>query len=65
MELTLKEAATILGLTERAVRARITRGSLPGHKRGGRWVIRRADLDLDPDQRRRLRDVSDTIRATV
>lgn len=65
MELTLREAATILGVTPRAVRARIARGSLHGFKRGGRWVVPRSSLDGDPEQRRRLRAVSDDVRATV
>lgn len=65
MELTLREAATILDITPRAARARVRRGTLRGYKRGGRWLIPRAALDDDPGQRRRLRAVSDETRATV
>ena len=65
MELTVQEAATLLGVTRRAVRARIRRGTLRAFKRGNQWYLPRKALDLDPTQQRRLRDVSDEIRATV
>lgn len=44
MELTVTEAATLLGRSRRTVRAQLVRGELKGRKRGGQWRIRKADL---------------------
>jgi hypothetical protein len=38
------EAATILGLTNQAVRDRITAGTLPGRKIGRNWLVPTAAL---------------------
>lgn len=37
--ITTKEAADLFGVTERAVRKRITQGSLTARMLGGRWLI--------------------------
>lgn len=54
MDLTLREAATLLGRRPRTVRAQLARGELKGRKRDGKWLIRRADLPLTEAQRRSL-----------
>lgn len=54
MKLTVKEAATHLGRTERAVRAALSDGRIRGHKHGGRWVIHRRDLPLTEAERARV-----------
>ena len=46
MDLTVREAATLLGCSSRSVRARLARGSLLGQKRGGYWKIPRDRLPL-------------------
>ncbi|MBF6144236.1 helix-turn-helix domain-containing protein [Nocardia nova] len=38
------EAAELLGTTTSAVRQRLRRRTLPGHRIGGRWVIDRLEL---------------------
>ncbi len=43
--LTLAEAAEILRLNPRTVRAYVQRGEIEGRIIGGRWRFRRADLD--------------------
>ena len=43
--LTLREAADVLRLSTRTVRKYILRGEIKGRIIGGRWRIRRADLD--------------------
>ena len=43
MLLTVIEAATVLGCSPRAVRARIARGELKGSKQDGQWRIPRGD----------------------
>jgi excisionase family DNA binding protein len=47
MELSLQQPADILGKTRRQVLYMIDQGRLPGKKVGGRWVIDRADLQID------------------
>ncbi len=54
MDLSLREAATLLGRRPRTVRAQLARGELKGRKRDGKWLIRRADLPLTEAQRRTL-----------
>lgn len=65
MELTIREAATVLGISERAVRSRIRRGTLPARKRGGRWMLSRAALPLDATQRKRLHAKADALRDAI
>lgn len=49
--LTIKEAAEALGITPIAVRRRLTRGKLPGHKDGrGQWWVLLSDTDLTREQ---------------
>jgi excisionase family DNA binding protein len=43
--LTLHEAAEVLRLNPRTVRAYVQRGEIEGRIIGGRWRFRRADLD--------------------
>lgn len=45
--LTTRQAGDVLGLTDRAVRRRIESGRLPAQRQGDRWLISRADVDLD------------------
>lgn len=65
MLLTPRDAATVLGISERAVRARLKSGRLPGFKRGDRWCIRRRDLPLDDAQRAHLQRRADAIRDAI
>lgn len=65
MELTVQEAATLLGASARTVRARLARGDLPGTKRGSRWVIAREDLPLSERERARLAQRAHELRASV
>ena len=52
MELSLSEAARLLGKSERQVRYLIRSGGLPAKKADGRWRIQRADLPLSEGQQR-------------
>ena len=47
MQLSLQEAMQILGKTRRQVLYMIEQGRLPARKVGGRWVIERADVQVD------------------
>jgi len=51
MNFTVREAATHLGLSPRAVRAAIKAGRIPAFKRGGQWIIPRRNLPLTEAQR--------------
>jgi excisionase family DNA binding protein len=51
MDLTLSQAAQLLGKTRRQVEYLIKTGRLPARKPGGRWVVADADLPLSPGQR--------------
>lgn len=53
MSLSIKEAAEILGKTRRQVAYMIEQGELPAKKSGGRWVIERADLNVDEQRQQR------------
>jgi len=44
--LTLREAAEVLHLNPRTVRAYVQRGEIQGRVIGGRWRFRRTDLDV-------------------
>lgn len=68
MELSLTQAAQLLGKTRRQIEYLIQTGKLTARKDGGRWRIDEADLPLTPAQRaaraRRgqgLRDVVDEV----
>lgn len=52
MELSLAEAARLLGKSDRQVRYLIRCGRLPAEKLDGRWRIKRQDLPLSEGQRR-------------
>lgn len=65
MHLTIREVATLLNISERAVRLRIERGSLVAHKRAGRWVIARDALADEPTERRAHVAKADRIRSAV
>lgn len=47
MPLSLQDAVQILGKTRRQMLYMIEHGHLPAKKVGGRWVIERADLQVD------------------
>ena len=65
MDLTVREAATLLGCSARSVRARLVRGSLPGQKKGSTWTIPRDRLPLTELQRRKLQRKADAVRRAV
>jgi excisionase family DNA binding protein len=47
MQLSLQEAMQILGKTRRQVLYMIDQGRLPARKVGSRWVVERADMQVD------------------
>lgn len=53
MQLSLNQAAELLGKTRRQVMYMIEQGQLPGQKVGGRWMLDRDDLGLDEETERR------------
>ncbi len=63
MELTLKEAATVLGKSPRQIRYLIKAGRLPGKKQGSQWRIASDDLPLTDAQRASLADRLEAARA--
>jgi len=65
MELSVREAATLLGQSPRTLRARLARGDLAGRKLGGRWRIDRRELPLTEAQRRALETRAEELRRTV
>lgn len=65
MDLTVREAATLLGVPTRTLRGQLARGDMPGKRRGGRWVLCAQDLPLNEAQRRQLAARADAVRATV
>lgn len=65
MDLSIREVVTLTGTSERAMRARIARGSLHGFKRAGQWRVPREALQDDPAERRQAGAKADRIRAVV
>ncbi len=65
MELTIREAATLMGLSPRTVRAQAARGEIPAVKRGGRWFVRHEKLPLTQQQRRAVQARAAEVRATI
>jgi len=65
MELTLTEAASLMGLSARTLRARAARGDIPARKRAGAWRFDRRDLPLTEAQRAGLQARADAIRGAV
>jgi len=51
VDLTLTQAAQLLGKTRRQVEYMIRTARLPARKEGGRWVVKDTDLPLSPGQR--------------
>lgn len=54
MQLTLTQAATLMGVSPRTLRDRVARGDVPGVKRGGRWTIDSHEMLLSETQRRAM-----------
>ena len=51
--ISVADAAAFLGISERAMRARLRRNDLRGRRDGRTWLIKRAELErfVDPDYR--------------
>jgi excisionase family DNA binding protein len=62
MQLTLTQAAQLLGKTRRQVEYLILQGRLPARKVGERWQIEDTDLPLSPGQRQAERRRADGLR---
>jgi excisionase family DNA binding protein len=65
VELSLQQTADILGKTRRQVLYMIDQGRLPGKKVGGRWVIDRADLQVDEEMQQRMSQKQARFKAVV
>lgn len=65
MDLTIQEAATLLGRRPRTVRAQVARGDIPGFKKGGQWWIPQANLPLTETQRAALQARAEEVRGAV
>jgi hypothetical protein len=65
MQLSLREAAALLGRSARTLRAQVARGEIQGEKKGGRWTVSRWALPMTEAQRRTLLARADEVRATV
>ncbi len=65
MDLTLSQAAQLLGKSVRQVRYLIRTDRLPAHKDGGRWRVKSADLPLSPGRQRAGNARADDFRAVV
>jgi hypothetical protein len=65
MELSLQQTADIPGKTRRQVLYMIDQGRLPGKKVGGRWVVDRADLQVDEEMQQRTSQKQARFRAVV
>lgn len=65
MLLTLREAAAILGVPVRTLRARVARGELPATRDGRQWRVDRRELPLTEAQRQVLHARADEVRQAV
>jgi excisionase family DNA binding protein len=65
MDLSIREAAALLGRSRRTVRAQAARGEIPAIKRKGHWFIPRHQLPLTETQRRSLQGKAEAVRQTV
>ena len=65
MQLSLQQAAQILGKTRRQVIYLIQQGKLPAQKIGGRWVIERNDLQIDDATQQRASLRQNQLKAAV
>lgn len=62
MDLSLTQAAQLLGQTRRQVEYQIRQGRLKAQKINGRWRIAEEDLNLSPGQRRAVNRRADALR---
>ncbi|MCC7011182.1 MAG: helix-turn-helix domain-containing protein [Planctomycetes bacterium] len=65
MDLSLREAAALLGRNPRTLRAQLARGEIAGRKSGKHWLVPRHSLPLTEAQRRTLQVRADELRAAV
>ena len=65
MDLSVREAATLMGRSPRTVRSQLARGELRGVKRGGGWWVDRMHLPLTEAQREALLNKADGVRDAV
>jgi excisionase family DNA binding protein len=65
MDLTVREAAALLGRSPRTLRAQLGRGEIPGFKRGRSWYVKREHLPLTERQRSALQAQADDVREAV
>lgn len=65
MELSIKEAASILGKTRRQVAYMIEQGELPAKKNGGRWVIERNHLNVDEQRHQQVSQQQAQFKAVI
>ena len=65
MELSIREAAAILGRSQRTLRSQVARGEIPGVKRGRSWFIKREHLPLTESQRAALQSRAGDVREAV
>lgn len=65
MEITIREAAPLLGRSTRAVRAKIARGELPAQRRGRTWMIPLASLPLTESQRQSMQQRAELVRGSL
>lgn len=65
MDLNLREAASILGIPVRTLRARVARGVIRATRDGRQWRIRRQDLPMTDAQRQVLHSRAEEVRQAV
>ncbi|MCC6782307.1 MAG: helix-turn-helix domain-containing protein [Planctomycetes bacterium] len=65
MEISIREAAALLGRSPRAIRARIARGELPARRRGRVWLVDTDHIPLTVEQRARRDALAAELRATL
>jgi len=65
VEITIREAAPLLGRSPRAVRAKIARGELAATRRGRTWMIALATLPLTEAQRQSMQQRAETVRGAL
>lgn len=65
MELSLSDAADLLRVKPRTLRAQLARGKIIGIKRDGQWFIPRRNLPLTDDQRNVLQQRAEDVRCSV
>ncbi len=65
MKVSLQDAATLMGVTERQVRYLIQTGKLTASKAGGRWVIEQDQLPATEGQQRATQRRHDDLRKSV